>query len=576
MRSRAEGSDSLFGAATSRGTDGSRQPFMSSGHLVVAGHYLAAQAGHDVLTAGGNAVDAGVAAGICLGVVQSDMVNFGGVAPIMIRMAETAEVITISGLGWWPQRARAEVFREEFGGALPAGVLRSVVPGAPDAWITALERYGTMSFGEVAAPAIELAARGFPVHPLFAETVETHAADYERWPSSAAIYLPNGRPPKVGELFVQSDLAGTLQFMAAEEKAAAGSRRAGLEAARRSFYRGDIARQIASFYRTEGGWLEFDDLASFRSAIEAPVARRFGDLEVYTCGPWCQGPVLHQMLAILESFDLDALAADPVQYWHVVIEAMRIAFFDRERSYGDPRFVEVPLDELLSARYGESCAASIRRSRVQELSWAPSPEAPSIAAGPKDTSYVGVVDRAGNVFSATPSDVSYDVPVTPGTGICVSSRGAQSWTAPEHPSVLAPGKRPRLTPNPAIVIRPGELFMPIGTPGGDVQTQAVLQVLLNLFVRGMDVQTAIDAPRVATYDQPDSFAPHARQPLRVLVEPGCDPSAREGLGRLGHDVRDWSAQRWKAGGVCAIMYDPRTGVGSAGIDSRRPSGVAGR
>lgn len=551
--------------------------YMSSGHLVAAGHYLAAQAGHEMLAAGGNAVDAGVAAGICLGVLQSDIVNVGGVSPIILRMAETGQVVTISGLGYWPRNTRPEVFRDEHGGTIPAGVLRSIVPAAPDAWLTALDRFGTMSFGDVAAPAIELAARGFPVHPLLAETIQTHAEDYARWPSSAAIYLPGGRPPQTGDMFVQSDLAGTLAFMAAEETSAKGDRSAGLRAAHRSFYEGDIAQRIAAFYQAEGGWLDRQDLAGFRSGIEEPIMRRFRDLDVYTCGPWCQGPMLLQMLATASHFDLKAMASDPVQYAHVLIEVMRTAFFDRERSFGDPRFVDVPLDRLLSHEYTQQCASRINLAAPRHLEW---DSATSLntgaAAGPRDTSYVAVVDRAGNAFSATPSDVSYDVPVTPGTGLCVSSRGAQSWLDPAHPSCVAPGKRPRLTPSPALVLRPGEMSMPIGTPGGDVQSQAMLQVILNIFVHGLDPQAAVEAPRVITYDHPDSFEPHLREPNRVIVESGLPEAIELGLARLGHDAQEWPSNHWKAGGVCAIMYDHLTGIGKAGVDPRRSSGAAGR
>lgn len=555
--------------------------YMTSDHMVVAGHYLAAQAGRDILQAGGNAIDAGVATGICLGVLQSDVVNFAGVAPIIIRLAGSGDVVTISGLGYWPRRTRAEVFREDHGGAIPAGVLRSVVPAAPDAWISALERYGTMTFGEVAGPAIDLASRGFPAHALLCETIETHAADYARWPTNAAIYLPNGRPPTVGEVFVQTDLAATLSFMAEEESAAKGDRSAGLQAARRSFYDGDIAQRIVSFYQSEGGWLDRRDLAEFNSGFEEPVAGRFRDLEIYTCGPWCQGPILQQMLTILEHFPLERLARDPVQYAHTLVEVMRAVFHDRERAYGDPRFVDVPLAKFMSREYAAACANRISATSIQEFSWAQTrgsadANEAQLKAGPRDTSYVGVVDKAGNVFSATPSDVSYDVPVTPGTGICVSSRGAQSWAEPGHPSSVEPGKRPRLTPSPAIVCRPGELYMPIGTPGGDVQSQAMLQVLLNVFVHKMGLQAAVETPRVATYDHPDSFEPHARQPKTVMVEPGLRDKVGPGLAKLGHEVHEWPHRYWKAGGVCTIAYDPRTGVSTAGIDPRRPSGAAGR
>ena len=200
-------------------------------HAISAGHYLASTAGFDILQAGGNAVDAGVAAGICLGVLQSDLVNVAGVAPIMIYLAEQREVVTIAGLGWWPKALDPNLFMREHGGKIPVGVLRTVVPAAPDAWITALRRYGTMSFGEVAAAAIRLASEGFPMYPLMAASLENHAERHAGWPSSAAVYLPNGKPPGVGDVFRQTELGASMQYMADEEKAAASrGRDAGLEA----------------------------------------------------------------------------------------------------------------------------------------------------------------------------------------------------------------------------------------------------------------------------------------------------------------------------------------------------------
>src|SRR5204863_5894560 len=214
-------------------------------HAIAAGHYLAATAGFDILQAGGNAIDAGVAAGITLGVVQSDLVNCAGVAPILIYLADKREVVTIAGLGTWPKALDPEFFMREHGGKIPIGVLRTVVPAAPDAWITALRRYGTMSFGEVAAAATRLARDGFPMYPLMTASLEKHAERHAMWPSSAAVYLPNGKVPLPGEVFRQTDLAASLQYMADEETAAAGhGREAGLEAARDAFYRGDIARKI--------------------------------------------------------------------------------------------------------------------------------------------------------------------------------------------------------------------------------------------------------------------------------------------------------------------------------------------
>src|SRR2546421_10156528 len=215
-------------------------------HMISAGHHGAAHAGFCILEAGGNAVDAGVAAGICLGVLQTDIVNFAGVAPIMLWLAERREVITIDGLGVWPRAARLEVFHEKYGGRMPPGLLRAVVPAAPDAWITALERYGTMSFGDVAQAAIRYARDGFPMHALMADYIADNEEAYRRWPSNAAVYLPRGKPPAVNDLFVQEDLGRTLQYMADEERAhARRGRGAGLDAARAAVYRGDIGRAIA-------------------------------------------------------------------------------------------------------------------------------------------------------------------------------------------------------------------------------------------------------------------------------------------------------------------------------------------
>ena len=257
-------------------------------HAIAAGHYLAATAGFAILEAGGNAIDAGCAAGLALGVVQSDLVDVAGVAPIMVYLAESREVVTIAGLGAWPKALDPDLFMRANGGKIPKGVLRTVVPAAPDAWITALRRWGTMRFDEVAAAAIRLARDGFPMYPLMAESLKRHEADHRLWPSSAAVFLPNGRPPEAGELFRQTDLAGSLQYMADEEQAAAGrGREPGLEAARGAFYRGDIARKIVAFMKEEGGLLSAEDLAEYRSPVGPPERRRFGDLEVFTCGAWC-------------------------------------------------------------------------------------------------------------------------------------------------------------------------------------------------------------------------------------------------------------------------------------------------
>src|SRR6202140_5385561 len=299
-----------------------RPPIPVPRHAIAAGHYLASTAGFDILQAGGNAIDAGVAAGIALGVLQSDLVNCAGVAPIMIYLADKQEVVTIAGLGTWPRALDPELFMREHGGKIPLGVLRTVVPAAPDAWITALRRYGTMSFGEVAAAATRLARDGFPMYPLMAASLQKHAERHASWPSSAAVYLPNGLGPQAGDLFRQSDLGASLQYMADEEKAASGGgREAGLEAARGAFYRGDIAKQIVAFMKQEGGLLSAEDLAEYHSPVGPPERLRFGDLEVFTCGAWCQGPVLLQTLALLEGTNLASLGHNSPDTIHHLTEA---------------------------------------------------------------------------------------------------------------------------------------------------------------------------------------------------------------------------------------------------------------
>src|SRR6185312_7039204 len=282
-------------------------------HAISAGHYLAAAAGFSILEAGGNAVDAGCAAGIALAVLQPDLVNVAGVAPILIRLA-SGEVESIAGLGTWPRALPADLFMREHGGKIPDGVLRTVVPAAPDAWITALRRHGTMRFADVAASAIRFAADGFSVYPLLATSIAAHADEYRRYSSNTAIFLPNGRVPRAGEKFVQSDLSRTLQFMADQDRAAGADRNAGLNAAHHAFYRGDIAREIIKFQQSEGGYLSMDDLASYRSPIEPVVRRRWRGHELITCGPWCQGPALQQALALVEHVGIDGLKHNSADY----------------------------------------------------------------------------------------------------------------------------------------------------------------------------------------------------------------------------------------------------------------------
>lgn len=553
-------------------------------HSVSSGHYLASSAAFSLLEGGGNAVDAGCAAGMALAVLHADEVNFAGVAPIMIRTADGATV-SIDGLGVWPKRIPADLFMREHGGEIPTGLLRTVTPAAPDAWITALRDYGTMSFADVATPAMRLARDGFAVHPLLADGIEKRQSGYRRWAANEAIYLPGGRPPTVGERFVQTDLAHSIQLMIdAEARAAAagGDRIAGLEAARAVFYEGEIAGRIVSYHEENGGYLRADDLAEFRSRYEDVIATRWRDFTIYTCGAWCQGPILAEALLILEEIGIDGMPHNSPDYVHTVIEVLKAVFADREHHYGDPAFVDVPLGRLLGDEHIAARAAAIDPQHayggLPPALFGESQTLPdAISAeevrhiGEGGTSYVCVVDRWGNAFSATPSDGASTSPVIPGTGVVPSLRGLQSRPDPRHPSGVGPGRRPRLTPNPAIAVRDDGSVMPFGCPGGDMQVQAMLQVFLNAFHFGMDLQEAVNAPRFSTWSFPNSFAPFDYLAAHVFLEDRFDDEVYVELERRGHDVRRWAPFTRDAAAVEAIYRNARTGFLESAADPRQPA-----
>ena len=569
------------------------QPMITGTQYVVsAGHYLATQAAMDILDAGGNAIDAGVAANLALGVVQSEMVQIAGVAPIMVYIVDSDQVLTLTGVGPWPKAASLDRFVQEFG-EVPIGILRTVVPAAPDANIQALGRWGTMTFGEVSSAAIRYARDGFPMHEMMRAYIEAHQDVYRMWPQNAEIYLPDDAPPVIGKSFKQTDLAKSLQYMADEEKSANGAgRQAGLDAARDAFYKGDLAAAIVKYHAENGGLLTAEDLAGYKSELAPPekiTYKNGGDpMDVYSCGVWCQGPVLLQMIKLLEGFDLKAMGHNSPDYIHTLAEAFKLSFADREAYYGDPNHVAVPMQRLLSDDY----AAERRRMIRAEEAWpdlppagsfpgiTPSPTVRTIADGsppaPTDTSYVAVVDKHGNAFSSNPSDVTFESPVIPGTGLCPSARGSQSWAVRDHASALAPGKRPRLTPNPALAIRPGKSVMPFGTPGGDNQNQANVQVLLNMELFGMTPQEATEAPRFMTHSQPNSFSPHQAYPGKLTVEGRVDEATTDALSGRGHDVERLPDLTWKTAGVCLVRKDLKSGIIDSGADPRRPSRAMGR
>jgi len=565
---------------------------MSTRHMVVAGHPFAVQAGLAVLEAGGNAADAGVAVGLCINVLESEMTGFGGVAPAMVRMSATGAVDVFVGVGPWPMALDAAYFREQHGGRVPRGILDTVVPAAPDIWLTALERYGTMTFGEVAAPAIRLAREGFPMYPFMREALEGHFDEFRDMANTAAIFCPGGRLPAVGETFVQADLADTLRHLADEEAAGAsrGGRRAGIDAARRAFYAGDIAAAIVRQQEAEGGLMTRDDLARFRAEIEPATRGRFAGYDVYGCGAWSQGPMVLAAAQVLDGLDLAGMGHNSPGYIHAVTEALKLSAADREAYFGDPAQIDVPLARLLDPAY-----SAIRRGLIDPARAFPGMPAPGRVAGidlepwrpdpssgPRqpaamalETSYFCVVDRDRNVFSATPSDPTISGDVVPGTGITTSRWGSRAHTGASHPARVGPGWRPRMSANPMLAAKPGEVLLPLGSPGSEVLGQAQLQALANMLVFGMSPQAAVEQPRFASYSWPASALPHAYAPGRLKLERDIGEATGAALADLGHDVEWWPSLEWRAGSVGAIHADLATGLLRGGADPRRSAAAAG-
>ncbi len=556
--------------------------------MVSSSHYLASQAGANVFGRGGNAVDAGVAAGIALNVLERHLTDFGGVAPTIVFRPGMKSPESIDGLGRWPTSLTIDAYRAMHGDDMPIGIARSVTPAACDAWLTALARHGRLTLAEVLAPNIEL-AEGFPVYPRLARAIAMLEERLRAWPSSARIFLPQGRPPAVGELLVQADLANLFRRLVEIERAnASKGRAAAIMAAREAIYTGDIARQIVDFQKQQGGAITALDLSTYHVTIEPPVHTIYRGIDVYACGPWSQGPLVPMTLNLLEGYDVSAMGPGSLAYLHRYTEAFKLAAADREGFFGDPDQIDVPIKGLLDKGYADERRKLIRDDRAWPELPAPGDPwryerrtghpgyRPRVASGvgAPDTSYCCAMDAEGNAFSATPSDPGLGAPIVEGLGIIVSTRGAQLWTTPGHPSAIAPRKRPRLTPNPALLMKDGRALMPFGCPGEDAQCQAMVQTVCNVVDFGMNVQAAIEAPRVISRSFPWSFHPHAYEPGVLTVEGRIAREVRDGLAQLGHIVRDLPDFTPAAAGMCAIR-ELEPGTLEGGADPRRESYAIG-
>ena len=550
---------------------------------VAASHHLAVNAGVDVLKAGGNAIDAAVAATFVEGLVDPQMNSIGGECPLLIRLAGSSKVIALNGNMAAPGRATPEEFRRRGLDHVPdEDILAAGVPATFSALITALTRYGTLSLADAVAPALSLARDGFPVsHGLVHQHkfgLRALEEKFKAWPGSHSLYLRDGRAPEAGTLMKNAALARMYDYLSNTERKASGERAAKLQAAHDAYYLGDVAAAIVRFSKERDGLLERSDFERFRTLEEAPVSYDYGDATIYKCGFWTQGPAMLQALAILRGFDLRAMGHNSADYLHVLIESVKLAFADREQYYGDPLQALVPGDVLLSNEYGKRRAALIdlRRSN-DELR--PGDAWNNAALLPVDerftpqpwgagTVHVDAIDAAGNMASFTPSGAWLaSAPVMPELGHPLSSRMMTFYLQPaNHPNVVAPFKRPRTTLTPSLAFRKGKPWMTFGTMGGDQQEQWSLQFILNRVAFGMTLQEAIEAPKLSSDHFPGFFAPHSHFPQHVRIEERVGKKVLEELRRRGHLVD--LAPDWSEGFLSGAQIDEDTGVLEAGCDPR--------
>jgi len=546
--------------------------------VVAAGHPLVSMAGMRMLMTGGNAFDAAAAAGFAAAVVEpTASYTLCGECVAMVYDARRRESVALSGQGTAPAAASIDAFRRRGLDRIPTGPGRDAhlsftVPGAVDAYLTLLETYGTKPLREVLAPAVHYAERGFPMYEYMHRMLaipDTRAQFALYPPGGEAVFYPNGRAPRVGERFVQPALAATLRRLV--EADASGDRLAGIAAARERFYRGDVAALIGAFSETWGGLLRASDLAGYRARIEPPLSTTFAGREILGQGAWTQGPILMQALGMLATRDLRALGHNSARYIHVVTEALKLAFADRERYYGD--VPTVPLAELLAPAYLAARAALIRPDRAMPSAppaGAPRAATPSATPAAVDgTTHIAAIDAQGNMIALTPSGgVFRKSAFAPELGCTLSTRSEMFVLEDGHPNALAPGKRPRTTLVSYLICENGAPIMTVGCPGGDDQAQANLQIMLNLLVFAMDPQQAVEAPRFSTQTLVNSFYPRAYKPGQLNVEPAIADSTRAELTALGHTVTEIGAC-----GIGAVVTrrDPDGGVLTAGADPRRPT-----
>ena len=595
--------------------------------VVASTHWLASGAGMSVLERGGNAFDAAAAAGFVLQVVEPHLNGPLGEVPILSWNAGRGIAQSICGQGTAPAGATIEAFHNDGYDIIPgSGLVAATVPGSFDAWMSLLLEQGTWRLRDVLEFAIGYALNGHPLVPRIANTIGTVRALFEtHWPTSAAVYLPHGQVPQAGKLFRNPALANFYRRLIEEAEAVGSNREAQIERARRVWSQGFVAEAIDRFSRKSaymdgagkcrGGFITGEDMARWRARVEKPLSLDHHGWTVLKCGPWSQGPVMLQTLAMLERDDLAALDPNGPEFIHLVVEALKLAMADREAWYADPDFFDVPIAALLSRDYaaerrgliGEAASFELRPGspggRTPLL-----PARPDLARGPVaglagtgeptmakpalsgdraeletaadgttrgDTCHVDVIDRWGNMVAATPSGGWFQSsPVIPELGVCLGVRGQMFWLDPTVPGALAPGKRPRTTLTPSMALKDGVPTLAFGTPGGDQQDQWSTLFFLRHVHHGLNLQEAIDAPSCHTDHMTSSFWPRHARPGVLVLEQRFPKATIEALEQKGHQVElgdDWSEGRLSA---CAIEPDGDQRILKAGANPRGMQGYA--
>jgi gamma-glutamyltranspeptidase/glutathione hydrolase len=564
-----------------------RPRVMGTKGAVATGHYLATLAGIEVLRRGGNAIDSGVSAAMALKVIKMDYAGWTGVAPLLLYSARDREAVTRVGAGVTPGRATLEYFLEHG----KTDVNTALVPADVDVWLSALDRYGTISFEDAAGPALEVAEGGYHLYKHQKGLIDAEQESILRFPYNVQFWFPRGPGnQRLGDLMVNKDLGKLIRYMIESERkalAAGGSRSDGIRAARDAFYKGAPARAAADFYAgLEGGLVAYEDLAGYESKWSKPLSTTFEGYDVFVPDGWSQGPRLILFLNLLENFDYESLEFNSAEYVHLLSQVINLGMSDSHRYVGDPDFTKAP-KELYSKAYARKRAELLDRekafadmppwgdpSRMETIAkdspatFARATDEPS-GSPLEDTTSLNVIDAEGNLFSMTESDGHLVNPLIPGWGFGLGRRMSQLNLDPALANVMAPRKRPRNTNSPVLVMKDGKPFMGLSTPGGDEQLQAILQVFLNVVVFGMSPEQALDQPRFGSYNYPETGSEVNENPGVLKLEDRFPAETVEALRRKGHVVKPWGRWDWHACALTVTYRDPETGLLIAAGDVRR-------